>query len=93
MGHIGMQRQVFESGCKRRTDYYHQYLKSDAWQRKRMWCSNGTIGGAFIAANAQQKYIIKSMLNIILGENLLNGWPLSARIAISPYINKNIGSL
>ena len=28
-------RWMFEIGRKRRTDYYREYLKSDAWQRKR----------------------------------------------------------
>lgn len=34
-GVLALQNQVFESGRKRRQAYYHDYLKSDAWQRKR----------------------------------------------------------
>ena len=34
-GIIALQNHVFETGRKRRRDYYHQYLQSDAWQRKR----------------------------------------------------------
>lgn len=34
-GLLTLQRQIFESGRKRRREYYHEYLKSDAWQRKR----------------------------------------------------------
>jgi len=34
-GVVALQQRAFEIGRKRRTDYYHEYLKSDAWQRKR----------------------------------------------------------
>jgi 5-methylcytosine-specific restriction endonuclease McrA len=34
-GVLTLQRHVFEVGRKRRRDYYHDYLQSDAWQRKR----------------------------------------------------------
>ena len=34
-GLLALQRRVFEIGRKRRRDYYNDYLKSDAWQRKR----------------------------------------------------------
>jgi hypothetical protein len=43
-------------------------------------------GAVFIAVNAQPRYIIKSMLNIISGRNPLNGWYLFARIATTPFI-------
>ena len=36
LGMLALQRWVFEIGRKRRRDYYRdEYLKSDAWQRKR----------------------------------------------------------
>jgi len=36
LGILAFKRWIFEIGRKRRRDYYrHDYLKSDAWQRKR----------------------------------------------------------
>ena len=32
---LALRRWIFEVGRKRRRDYYRDYLKSDAWQRKR----------------------------------------------------------
>jgi len=34
-GVLALQRQVFETGRKRRRDYYREYLQSDDWKRKR----------------------------------------------------------
>jgi hypothetical protein len=67
-GILALQNQIFESGCKRRRDYYHDYLKTDAWQRKRYVVLKKTIGAAFIAANGQRKSIIKNYAKYNIGK-------------------------
>ncbi len=51
-----------------------------------MWYLGEITGAAFIAVNAQPKYTIKNMRNIISVANPLNGWYLYVKLVMTPYI-------
>ncbi len=65
---------VFETKRKQRRDYYrNDYLKSEAWKRKRYVVLKRDNWRAYIAVVGRHKYIIRDTQNTILGKSQSNG--------------------